>query len=96
MMPLEAMYARDVNPCVFDTATLSAWVWPPAPKIPMIGPLRAGQLDDELHRIDTIEVTRDQDDPFRQMLERYADIHGRIHVGMIFTSYVKSTIGVWI
>ena len=93
MMPLEAMYSRDTNPRVLDVIALN--VWPPAPRIPMIGPLRAGQLDDEFHRIDTIELNQG-DDQLRQMLTRYAEIHGRIHVGMIFNSYVKSTIGVWI
>jgi len=94
MMPIEAMYSRDTNPRVFDTFNLN--VWPPAPRIPLLGPLRAGQLDDEFQRIDTIELTRDQDDRLRQMLTRYAEIHGRIHVGLVFDSYTKSTVGVWV
>ena len=93
MMPIEAMYSRDTNPRVFDAVTLN--VWPPAPRIPLLGPLRAGQLDDEFQRIDTIELNQG-DDQLRQMLTRYAEIHGRIHVGLIFDSYTKSTVGVWV
>lgn len=100
MMALDTMYLRDPEPLVLTVELLN--VWPPAPGIPDIGPLRAGQLDDELRRVDTHSVDVSgwgmglHTTELHGHLLELAEVHGRITVAITTHQQRVYDVGVWI
>lgn len=94
MMPIDAMYTRAKEPRVLSLESLN--VWPPAPGIPELGPVKCGQLDDEYRRIDTIIVKDRKDEELRRKLTEYAQVHGRVRVAFTYDGYRQSEVAVWV
>lgn len=93
MMPIDVMHTRETEPRQLDTTSLN--VWPPAPGIPDLGPLRIGQLDDKYRRIDTITVLGRDDTDLRAKLVHYASVHGRLRVAFTERTYDRAVVAVW-
>lgn len=101
MMALDAMYLRDPEPRVLTVQGLN--VWPPAPGIPNIGPLRAGQVDDEYRRIATHDLSASihsdtgiYSQGYREVLLDLATAHGEILVAIISHRRDTYCVGIWI